>query len=104
MVRWSSSSAASITSGPRTPTARTPHRQEVRRVAKAAERRRAKELRHHFEMSLFGSGKAINEGFFHVLVLAFAVYLFIHGRLEAGEIMTFSMLFLSVMTPLSEIH
>ena len=44
------------------------HKQEVRRVAKAAERRRSKELRHHFEMSLFGSGKAINEGFFHVLV------------------------------------
>ena len=80
------------------------HRQEVRRVAQAAERRRAKELRHHFEMSLFGSGKAINEGFFHVLVLAFAVYLFTRGRLESGEIMMFSMLFLSVMTPLSEIH
>ena len=30
------------------------HKQEVRRVAKAAERRRSKELRHHFEMSLFG--------------------------------------------------
>ncbi|HZW29767.1 MAG TPA: ABC transporter ATP-binding protein [Isosphaeraceae bacterium] len=80
------------------------HRQEVRRVAQAAERRRAKELRHHFEMSLFGSGKAINEGFFHVLVLGFAVYLFTQGRLESGEIMMFSMLFLSVMTPLSEIH
>ncbi len=42
------------------------HRQEIRRVEKAAERRRAKEIRHHFEMSLFGSGKAINEGFFHL--------------------------------------
>ena len=60
------------------------HRQEVRRVAQAAERRRSKELRHHFEMSLFGSGKAINEGLFHVLVLAFAVYLFVQGRSRAG--------------------
>jgi ATP-binding cassette subfamily B protein len=80
------------------------HRQEVRRVARAAERRRSKELRHHFEMSLFGSGKAINEGLFHVLVVAFAVYLLVQGRLQPGEVMMFSMLFLSVMAPLNEIH
>ena len=80
------------------------HRQEVRRVERVAERRRAKELRHHFEMSLFGSGKAINEGFFHVLVLAFAVYMFVHGKGGPGEVMMFSALFLNVMTPLSEIH
>ncbi|MGP0062738.1 MAG: ABC transporter ATP-binding protein [Isosphaeraceae bacterium] len=80
------------------------HRQEVRRVARVAERRRAKELKHHFEMSLFGSGKAINEGLFHVLVLAVAVYLFIHGYGGPGEVMMFSVLFLNVMTPLSEVH
>jgi ATP-binding cassette, subfamily B, bacterial len=80
------------------------HKHEVRRVARAAERRRSKELRHHFEMSLFGSGKAINEGLFHVLVVAFAVYLLVQGRVEAGDVMTFSMLFLTVMAPLNEIH
>jgi ATP-binding cassette, subfamily B, bacterial len=80
------------------------HRQEVRRVARVAERRRSKELKHHFEMSLFGAGKAINEGLFYVLVLAFAVYLGIHGRGGPGEIMMYSMLFLNVMTPLSEVH
>ncbi len=80
------------------------HKQEVRRVAKAAERRRSKELRHHFEMSLFGSGKAINEGLFHVLVLAFAVYLFVQGRLQPGDVLMFSALFLQVMAPLNEIH
>jgi ATP-binding cassette subfamily B protein len=80
------------------------HKHEVRRVAGAAERRRSKELRHHFEMSLFGSGKAINEGLFHVLVVAFAVYLLVQGRLQAGDVMMFSMLFLSVMTPLNEVH
>ncbi len=80
------------------------HRQEVRRVARVAERRRSKELKHHFEMSLFGAGKAINEGLFHVLVLAFAVYLGIRGRGGPGEIMMYSMLFLNVMTPLSEVH
>ncbi len=80
------------------------HRQEVRRVAKVAERQRAKELKHHFEMSLFGSGKAINEGFFHVVVLAFAVYLLIHGHGGPGEVMMFSVLFLNVMSPLAEVH
>jgi ATP-binding cassette subfamily B protein len=80
------------------------HKQEVRRVARAAERRRSKELRHHVEMSLFGSGKAINEGLFHVLVLAFAAYLLAQGRLKPGDVMMFSGLFLSVMAPLNEIH
>jgi ATP-binding cassette subfamily B protein len=79
-------------------------RQEVERVERAAEYRRAKELRHHFEMSLFGSGKAINEGFFHLVVLAFAIYLFVHGGINAGDILTFSMLYLNVMAPLNEIH
>jgi ATP-binding cassette subfamily B protein len=55
-------------------------------------------------MSLFGSGKAINEGFFHLVVLAFAIYLFVHGGLRAGEIFMFSMLYLNVMAPLNEIH
>ena len=80
------------------------HRQEAQRVERAAEYKRAKELRHHFEMSLFGSGKAINEGFFHLVVLALAIYLFVHGQLKAGEILTFSVLYLNVMAPLNEIH
>jgi ATP-binding cassette subfamily B protein len=80
------------------------HRQEVRRVSRAAERRRAKEIRHHFEMSLFGSGKALNEGCFHLVVIAFAIYLFVHGRIQYGDILTFSVLFLNVMAPLNEVH
>jgi ATP-binding cassette subfamily B protein len=79
-----------------------PH--EVRRVASVAEQRRSKELRHHFEMSMFGSGKALNEGFFHLLVIAFAVYLFLHGAIRYGDILAFSVLFLNVMSPLNEIH
>ncbi|MDR3621260.1 MAG: ABC transporter ATP-binding protein [Paludisphaera borealis] len=80
------------------------HRRETRRVAKAAETRRGKELRHHFEMSLFGCGKALNEGFFHILVLAFAVYLYLQGQITHGDILTFSVLYLNVMAPLNEVH
>jgi len=78
--------------------------QEIQRVARVAEARRSKEIRHHFEMSLFGCAKALNEGLFHVLVLSSAVYLAIQGTIGYGQILTFSMLFLNVMTPLSEIH
>jgi ATP-binding cassette subfamily B protein len=55
------------------------HRYEVERVAAAAEKRRRRELRHHFQMSLFGCGKALNEGLFHILVLALAIYLAVQG-------------------------
>jgi ATP-binding cassette subfamily B protein len=77
---------------------------EVGRVEAASERRRATEIKHHFEMSLFGSAKAITEGFFHVVVLGSAVLLAIDGKIGFGEILTYSILFLNVMAPLSEIH
>jgi ATP-binding cassette, subfamily B, bacterial len=80
------------------------HRSEMKRVEHLAERRRAKELRHQFEMSLFGSGKAINEGFFHLVVLATAVFLLVQGEVKAGDILTFSVLYLNVMAPLNEVH
>jgi ATP-binding cassette subfamily B protein len=79
-------------------------RREVERVARAAERRRVKEFRHHFQMSLFGCAKALNEGLFHILVLGGSIYLASAGMINYGDILTFSMLFLNVMAPLSEVH
>jgi ATP-binding cassette subfamily B protein len=80
------------------------HYQEVKRISRAAERRRAKEIRHHFQMSLFGCAKALNEGLFHITVLSLAIYLYAHGRISFGDILLFSGLFLNVMGPLSEVH
>lgn len=80
------------------------HEQEVHRVEAAAERRRAREVKHHFQMSLFGSGKAMNEGFFHLAVIAVAVGFLIAGKIGPGDVLTFSMLFLTVLAPLNEIH
>jgi len=77
---------------------------ETERVAVAAEKRRARELRHHFQMSLFGCGKALNEGIFHILVIAFATYLAFEEAISFGDILMFSMLFLNVMAPLNEVH
>jgi ATP-binding cassette subfamily B protein len=80
------------------------YQQEVKRLAHATEKRRKKEVRHHFEMSLFGCGKALNEGFFHVVVLAFSIYFAAQGTIEFSDVLPFSVLFLNVMAPLSEVH
>jgi ATP-binding cassette subfamily B protein len=77
---------------------------ELDRVATAAEERREKENRHHFEMSLYGCAKALNEAFFHILVLSFSVYFAIHGSISTGDVVVLSLLFLNVMTPLAEVH
>jgi len=80
------------------------HDYEIQRVAKAAEMRRGREMRHHFQMSLYGCAKALNEGFFHIVVLALAIYLAVRGDISFGDVLTFSILFLNVMAPLNEIH
>src|SRR5258707_15316541 len=80
------------------------HRHETARVARAAEALRSRELRHHLVMSLYGSGKAVVEGSFHVLVLGVSVFFAATGRISIGDILTFSMLFVSVMAPLAELH
>jgi ATP-binding cassette subfamily B protein len=77
---------------------------EVKRLGKVAEKRRRQEIHHHFQMSLFGCAKALNEGLFHVLVLGLAIYLAVQGRITYGDILTFSILFMNVMAPLNEIH
>lgn len=80
------------------------HHYEVARVARAAEKRRAREIKHHFQMSLFGCAKALNEGFFHILVLALAIHLALNGTISFGDIFMFSILFWNVMAPLNEVH
>jgi ATP-binding cassette, subfamily B, bacterial len=80
------------------------HMKEVERIARVAENRRGVENRHHFQMSWFGCAKALNEGLFHILVLALAIYFAVHGEISFGDILTFSMLFLNVMAPLNEVH
>ena len=80
------------------------YRLENQRLAAATEKKRRRKIHHHFTMSLFGCGKALNEGLFHVIVLGLTTYLAIHGQLTFGDILVFSVLYLNVMTPLNEIH
>lgn len=77
---------------------------EVGRIAEAAEHRRATEIKHHFEMSLFGCAKALTEGLFYVLVIGTAVYLAINGQIQFGDVLAVAILFMNVMQPVSEVH
>ena len=55
-------------------------------------------------MSIFGAAKALNEGFFHIVVLGLATFLAIRGQISMGDVLAFSVLFLNLMAPLNEIH
>jgi len=77
---------------------------EVQRLEAASRDLQKQQRRHHFEMSLYGAARALNEGLFHILVLGLGVYLATTGRISYGDILTVSMLFMSVMAPLNEIH
>lgn len=78
--------------------------QEMRRLQRCADQRRGREVRHHFQMSLYGCAKALNEGFFHIAVLGLASYFAINGKISFGDVLTFSVLYLNVMAPLNEVH
>jgi ATP-binding cassette subfamily B protein len=80
------------------------YNEEMLRLFQLAEMRRKREVRHHFEMSLYGFAKALNEGVFHILVLGLATYMALHGQISFGDVLTFSVLFLNVMAPVNEIH
>jgi ATP-binding cassette subfamily B protein len=77
---------------------------ELARVEAAAEDRRASEVQHHFAMATFDSLKALNEGFFYILVVGISVYLAMQGKISIGSIVAFSGLYLGVMAPLREVH
>jgi ATP-binding cassette subfamily B protein len=78
--------------------------QELDRLARATRHKMVVEYWHHLKMAFFGSAKALNEGFFHILVLGSAVYLAVTGHATFGDVLTFSILYMGVMAPLNEVH
>lgn len=77
---------------------------ELNRVEGVAEERRAMEIRHHVAMTLFESGKALNEGFFYIVMIAASIFMAVRGDITVGSIVAFSGLYLGVMAPLREVH
>jgi len=78
--------------------------QEVEKVEQIAEELRKKELRHHIFMALFDAGKYLNEGFFYILVICLSIIFSAKGVITRGDILVYSILFLSITSPLREIH
>lgn len=79
-------------------------RHEVARVEETAERLRGLEITHHIWMAVYDAAKYLNEGLFHIAVLAMAIWMASTGQISVGDILTYSMLFMGVITPLREIH
>jgi len=77
---------------------------ETSKVEQTAESLRGKEIRHHLSMALFDSAKYVNEGAWFMAVISVAIYLATRGVISRGDILTYSMLYLSVMNPLREMH
>ena len=78
--------------------------QETQKVGEIAEELRKKEIRHHISMALFDAGKYLNEGFFYILVISISIFLSAQGMITRGDILVYSILFLSITRPLREIH
>lgn len=78
--------------------------QELTKIDEVAEKLRKKEIKHHIWMAFYDSLKYFNESFFYVLVITISIYFSIKGVITKGDIITYSMLFMSVISPLREMH
>lgn len=78
--------------------------EEVKKVEIVAEDLRKREIKHHIFMALFDSAKYLNEGFFYIVVISLSIFLSAQGIISRGDILVYSILFLSITAPLREIH
>ncbi|PIN75589.1 ABC transporter [Candidatus Woesearchaeota archaeon CG10_big_fil_rev_8_21_14_0_10_37_12] len=77
---------------------------EARKVNVVSEMIRRIEMKHHIWMSIYDAMKYLNEAFFYVLVISISIYFAVNGIITKGDILTYSILFMSVLGPLREIH
>jgi ATP-binding cassette subfamily B protein len=77
---------------------------EISKVERVAEQLRQREIRHHIQMAFFDAGKFLSESGFHIITISISIWLAIQGQVTVGEVLTYSMLYLSVAAPLRELH
>ncbi|HVZ12482.1 MAG TPA: ABC transporter ATP-binding protein [Patescibacteria group bacterium] len=77
---------------------------EMQKVEVITEQQRKIEIRHHIYMALFDAAKYLNEGFFYIFVIVLSIFLASKGIITKGDILVYSILFLSITGPLREIH
>jgi ATP-binding cassette, subfamily B, bacterial len=80
------------------------YEREVNRVTQVAEVVRKKEIKHHIAMSMYDGVKALNEGSFFILVVAFAISFAARGLINIGEVLAYALFFTNVLNPLREVH
>lgn len=78
--------------------------EEIEKVELVAEDLRKREIKHHIFMAFFDSLKYLNEGFFYILVISLSILFSAQGVISRGDILIYSILFLSITAPLREIH
>lgn len=77
---------------------------EVSRIDHIAESLRSREIKHHLHMALFDASRHLNEGICYILVVSLAIFLSTQGLITRGDILVYSILFISITAPLREIH
>lgn len=77
---------------------------EVAQVEHTAEKSRKIEIKHHIAMALYDAAKALNEGFFQIVVIGLSIYLASRNLISKGDILVYAILFTNITNPLREIH
>jgi ATP-binding cassette subfamily B protein len=77
---------------------------EIKKIETVAEGLRKIEIKHHIYMMFYDAAKYLNETFFYILVISLAIYFALNGLITKGDILTYSILFMSIVTPLATIH
>lgn len=77
---------------------------EIKKVEDIAENLRKIEIKHHIYMMFYDAAKYLNEAFFYILVISISIYFATKGIITNGDILTYSILFTSIINPLRTIH
>jgi ATP-binding cassette subfamily B protein len=77
---------------------------EIQKVENIAEDLRKIEIKHHIHMMFYDAAKYLNEAFFYILVISISIYFAVNGIITKGDILTYSILFMSILNPLRTIH
>ncbi|PJC42607.1 MAG: ABC transporter ATP-binding protein [Candidatus Pacebacteria bacterium CG_4_9_14_0_2_um_filter_36_8] len=77
---------------------------EVEKIETIAEKLRKIEIKHHVSMAFYDAAKYLNEAFFYLLVVSMSIFFAVNGVITKGDILTYSILFMSVLSPLREVH
>lgn len=77
---------------------------EVLKIDQITENLKLKEIKHHLAMALYDAVKQLNDSFFYILVVSVAIYFASTGFISKGDILVYSILFVSITAPLKEIH